>query len=104
MPVAGEWVELFDGATLSGWTQRNGTATYEVVDGAIIGTTSARSPNSFLCSDRFYGDTSSFDVKLFDDQLNSGVRSGATRTPGSRKAACTDIGWRWPPTGTLVHL
>jgi len=82
MPVAGEWVELFDGATLSGWTQRNGTATYEVVDGAIIGTTSAGSPNSFLCSDEFYGDYElEFDVKLFDDQLNSGVQIRSHSNP-----------------------
>ena len=86
MPVAGEWVELFDGATLSGWTQRNGTATYEVVDGAIIGTTSAGSPNSFLCSDRFYGDYElEFDVKLFDDQLNSGVQIRSHSNPGFKE-------------------
>lgn len=36
----GDWIQIFDGKTLDGWTQRNGTATYEVVDGAIVGTTS----------------------------------------------------------------
>lgn len=57
-------------------------ASYEVVDGAIIGTTSARSPNSFLCSDRFYGDYElEFDVKLFDDQLNSGVQIRSHSNP-----------------------
>lgn len=75
-PVADDgWIQLFDGKTLDGWTQRNGTATYEVVDGTIVGTTSKGSPNSFLCSNDFYGDFElEFDVKLFDDQLNSGVQ------------------------------
>ncbi len=69
------WTSLFDGKTLDGWTQRNGTATYAVEDGAIVGTTVKGSPNSFLCSDKFYGDFElEFDVKLFDDQLNSGVQ------------------------------
>ena len=81
-PVQGEWVDLFDGSTLEGWSQRNGTATYEVKDGVILGTTSAGSPNSFLCSDRFYGDYElEFDVKLFDDQLNSGVQIWSHSNP-----------------------
>jgi len=72
---AGRWTSLFDGRTLDGWTQRNGTATYEVKAGTIVGTTVKGSPNSFLCSDRFYGDFElKFEVKLFDDQLNSGVQ------------------------------
>lgn len=71
----GGWTSLFDGKSLDGWTQRNGTATYEVKDGAIVGTTVKGSPNSFLCSDRFYGDFElEFEVKLFDDRLNSGVQ------------------------------
>ncbi len=69
------WIQLFDGKTLDGWTQQNGTATYEVVDGTIVGTTVQGSPNSFLCSDRFFGDYElEFDVKLYDDELNSGVQ------------------------------
>jgi hypothetical protein len=38
---AGEWVSLFDGSTLSGWTMvehKEGTSKWEVVDGAIVGT------------------------------------------------------------------
>jgi len=68
------WVNLFDGKTLDGWTQRNGTATYEVVDGTIKGTTNEGSPNSFLCTDKLYSDFElQFDVKV-DDKLNSGVQ------------------------------
>lgn len=80
------WTSLFDGETLAGWTQRNGTATYEVQDGAIVGTTVKGSPNSFLCTDRFYGDFElEFDVKLMDDRLNSGVQIRSHSFPTHNK-------------------
>ena len=70
----GKWVKLFDGKTLKGWEQKNGTATYEVVDGTIVGTTDDGSRNSFLCSKKSYGDFElEFEVKV-DDGLNSGVQ------------------------------
>lgn len=72
--LAEEWVSLFDGKSLEGWTQRNGTATYRVEDGAIVGKTNEGSPNSFLCTDKPYGDFElEFEVKC-DDRLNSGVQ------------------------------
>lgn len=67
-------VDLFNGNDLSGWTQRNGTATYRVEGDSIVGKTSEGSPNSFLCSDKLYGDFElMFDVKV-DSALNSGVQ------------------------------
>ena len=68
-----EWTDLFDGKTLNGWVQRNGYATYRVEDGAIVGRTSAGSPNSFLCTTTHFGDFElEFEAKVHDD-LNSGV-------------------------------
>lgn len=68
------FVSLFDGETLKGWTQRNGTATYRVEDGAIVGKTAKNSPNSFLCTDKAYCDFELvFDV-MVDPGLNSGVQ------------------------------
>lgn len=68
------WIELFNGKDLTGWTQKNGTATYEVKDGTVLGTTKDGSPNSFLCTDELYGDFElEFDVKVHDS-LNSGVQ------------------------------
>ena len=61
------WVDLFDGKTLDGWIQKNGTASYRVEDGAIVGKTSEGSPNSFLCSTIDYGDFElEFEVKVAD--------------------------------------
>lgn len=68
------WVSMFNGKSLAGWTQKNGYATYAVVDGAIQGTTAKGSPNSFLCTVREYGDFElEFEVKVHND-LNSGVQ------------------------------
>ena len=68
------WKDLFNGKDLSGFTQRNGTATYKVVDGTILGTTVKGSPNSFLCTDKTYGDFElTFEVKCHN-RLNSGVQ------------------------------
>ncbi|MDG2383030.1 MAG: DUF1080 domain-containing protein [Pirellulaceae bacterium] len=73
-PITQGWNDLFNGKDLTGWTQRNGTASYRVENDAIVGTTSEGSPNSFLCTDQVYGNFElQFDVKV-DRELNSGVQ------------------------------
>lgn len=75
------WKPLFDGKTLKGWKQCNGTAKYVVEQGAIVGTTAEGSPNSFLCTDRTYGDfVLEFEVKV-DPRLNSGVQVRSHQYP-----------------------
>ena len=75
---------IFDGKTLKGWTQRNGTATYRIENEVIIGKTKEGSPNSFLCSDREYGNFDlKFDVKV-DEGLNSGVQIRSQTRGGYR--------------------
>ncbi len=74
-----DWLILFDGETLDGWIQKNGTATYRVEDGAIVGKTTPGSPNSFLCTVDEYGDFElTFEVFLHDNELNSGVQIRST--------------------------
>ena len=73
--MEGGFVKIFNGKDLSGWTVRNGTATYRVEEGAIIGKTTEGSKNTFLCTDKKYGDFElKLQVKLIDDKLNSGVQ------------------------------
>jgi hypothetical protein len=69
----GDWIDLFDGKTLDGWTVRGGKAEYKVDDGAIVGTTVEGSPNTFLCKGPFSDFELVFDV-LCDKPLNSGVQ------------------------------
>ncbi len=79
-PPAG-WLALFDGRTLDGWVQHNGTATYRVEDDCIVGKTNEGSPNSFLCTKKDYADFElTFEV-LVDDALNSGVQIRSASKP-----------------------
>ncbi len=69
-----EWVSLFDGKSLNGWSVHSGFAKYRIENNAIVGSTVKGSPNSFLCTDREYGDfILEFEV-LLDPRLNSGVQ------------------------------
>ena len=68
------WTPLFDGKTLNGWKQLNGKAKYSVENGEIVGTTVANTTNSFLCTDKDYGDfILELDLKV-DDAMNSGIQ------------------------------
>lgn len=67
-------VDLFNGKDLAGWTQKGGKALYKVEGGEIVGTSVMDTPNSFLCTDRTYGDfILEYDFKV-DPRLNSGVQ------------------------------
>src|SRR5207248_177444 len=70
---AADWLSLFDGKSLDGWERKGGTAEYKVEDDMIVGTTVARSPNTFLCKGPFGDFDLEFDV-LSDKPLNSGVQ------------------------------
>ena len=54
--AADGWTDLFNGKDLTGWVQRGGVAKYTIEDGAIVGTSTLNTPNSFLCTGRDYGD------------------------------------------------
>lgn len=72
--LAAKWVKLFDGKTLKGWVKRGGDARYSVEDGAVVGRTVLHTPNTFLCTEKDYGD---FILELefkVDSKLNSGVQ------------------------------
>ncbi|MCP4175654.1 MAG: DUF1080 domain-containing protein [Fuerstiella sp.] len=71
---AGEWATIFNGRDIEGWEKKGGEATYKVEDGCIVGTTKPRTPNTFLCPPKSYGDFElTFDVQC-DEALNSGVQ------------------------------
>jgi hypothetical protein len=70
----GGWVSLFDGKTLTGWSVHSGFAKYRVENGEIVGTAVKGSPNTFLCTDKQYGDfLLEFEVQVAPE-LNSGVQ------------------------------
>jgi hypothetical protein len=73
-PDGAGWVKLCDGKTLKGWVQHGGKAKYRVESGDIVGTSVPNTSNSFLCTQKEYGD---FVLELefkVDPSLNSGVQ------------------------------
>jgi sugar phosphate isomerase/epimerase len=68
------WINLFDGKSLRGWVQRGGGARYETRDGTIVGSSVPNTKNSFLCTERSFGD---FVLELefkADPDLNGGIQ------------------------------
>jgi hypothetical protein len=78
------WEKLFDGKTLNGWNIKGGKARYSVEDGMIVGSTVLNTPNTFLCSDKLYGDfILELDYKV-DPKLNSGIQIRSNSIPAYR--------------------
>lgn len=72
----GQWTDLFDGETLEGWKSVGGDAPYNVEDGVIVGTMTKGTPNSFLITEKEYGDfILEVDIKLEGDETNSGIQT-----------------------------
>ncbi len=72
--IAQSWINLFDGQSLVGWKQLNGQAKYRVEQGQIIGSTVANTPNSFLVTEKTYGDfILELELKV-DNSMNSGIQ------------------------------
>lgn len=76
-----QWKPLFNGKDLSGWKQLNGKAKYTIQNGEIVGTTVFGEPNSFLVTEKDYGDfVLEFEYKV-DSTMNSGVQFRSLSTP-----------------------
>jgi quinoprotein glucose dehydrogenase len=78
-----EWINLFDGSSLTGWAQMNGAHRFTVEDAAIVGRTveASASMNSFLCTTREFED---FELELetaIDPITNSGIQIRSTVRP-----------------------
>ncbi len=68
------WQSPFDGKTLNGWKQRGGAAKYRVENGEIVGSSVPNTSNSFLCTEKDYGDfILEIEFKVAPT-LNSGVQ------------------------------
>lgn len=72
--AADGWVNLFNSQNLDGWEQHSGKALYRVEDGCIVGKTVINTDNSFLCTQKKYGDfILAFEFKV-GQEMNSGVQ------------------------------
>lgn len=80
-----EWKDMFDGKSLKGWEKKNGWAEYRVEDGAIVGKSVPKSPNTFLTTGVDYGDfILELEVKV-DKGLNSGIQFRSLSFPEFRE-------------------
>ncbi|MBT8313469.1 MAG: DUF1080 domain-containing protein, partial [Maribacter sp.] len=75
------WIEIFDGKTLNGWTQKGGEANYMVREGTIVGSTVRNTPNSFMTTDKMYGDFILELEYLVDSSMNSGIQIRSNSFP-----------------------
>ncbi len=70
----GPWIDLVADGTLNAFEVRGGRATYELVNGEVIGTSTPKTPNTFLVTKERFGD---FELILEATQhvdLNSGIQ------------------------------
>ena len=76
------WTNLFDGKTLNGWKTVGGKAPYSIEGDAIVGRMTKGTPNSFLITEKEYGDfILELDVKLEGSQTNSGIQTRSHLDP-----------------------
>ncbi len=84
----GKWISLFDGKTLKGWKQVDGTAKIEVRDGAIIGIVTEGALNTYIATeDTSFGDFI-FECEFkCDPGINSGIQFRSRFAHGDIKRA-----------------
>lgn len=74
--VAQKKQPLFNSKDLSGWKKLGGTASYTIDNGMIVGTTVLGSGNTFLTTEKEYGDCIiELDVMIEDTSNNSGIQT-----------------------------
>lgn len=68
------WTSLFDGESLEGWKALGGEAEFIIEDDAIVGISKVNTPNTFLSTEKIFGDyILELDLKIEDETSNSGV-------------------------------
>ena len=76
-----QWKNLFNGKDFTGWKILNGKAKYHVQNGEVVGTTVFGEPNTFLATEKEYGDfILEFEFKV-DSSMNSGVQFRSASKP-----------------------
>jgi hypothetical protein len=92
----GNWTSLFDGKTLTGWKKVAGNADYKIDNGAILGTTVINSPNTFLITEKEYGDfVLELEVKINDTTANSGIQFRSQYDPAGHEGKGKVFGYQY---------
>ena len=80
--AGGGWQDLFNGKDLKGWKRLGGKAEYSVENGIIVGRTVMNSRNTFLVTEKEYGDfILEADVWVEDEEGNAGIQTRSHFNP-----------------------
>ncbi len=78
------WQNLFNGRDLTGWKRLAGTAEFTVEDGVIVGRTVMNSRNTFLVTEKEFGDfVLEADVFVEDEEGNAGIQTRSHFDPAA---------------------
>ena len=81
---AAGFIALFDGRTKKGWRQAGGTGKFKVEGGAIVGYGKNIRGNTFLCTEKTYGDfIFVFQFQFVDPSGNSGCQFRSRQRNGN---------------------
>jgi len=90
------WIDLFDGKSFNGWQKVAGAAEYKIEDGAILGVTVPNTPNTFLITEKQYGDfVLELEVKIEDSTSNSGIQFRSQFDPAGNKGKGKVFGYQY---------
>lgn len=88
------WTSLFDGQSLNGW-KKLGKADYQIENGSITGITVPNSPNTFLMTEKEYGDfILEMDLFMEDTTSNSGIQFRSHINPQGNNGAGRVFGYQ----------
>ena len=75
------WTSMIKNGSLDGWKQLGGLARYDLKDGVVVGRAVPGTPNSFLTTEKYFGDfVLEYEFKV-DERLNSGVQIRSNSFP-----------------------
>lgn len=78
------WQSLFNGKDLTGWKRLGGKAEFSVENGMIVGRTVANTRNTFLVTEKEFGDfILEADVYVEDEEGNSGLQTRSHFDPAA---------------------
>lgn len=91
-----KWTTLFNGKDFTGWKQLGGIATYKADKGEVVGITVHGTPNSFMVTEKEYGDfVLELEVKIPDTTTNSGIQFRSHNNPDANNGKGRVYGYQY---------
>ena len=90
--IGDDFVDLFNGNDLTGWTPKGGKCTFEVIDGNIVGTCVPKANSTYLCTNRDDYKDFIFTCEMkWEVDGNTGVMFRAKLKPNKKATEDTDL-------------